>query len=112
MAEDVDPPSLAGRVALVTGGASGIGAATVELLSKRGARVIAADIRDAEVVADLADPEGRASLVRQVGALCPQGLDLVVACAGLSRTAAEPIVSVNYFGAVETLEGLRPLLAR
>lgn len=35
---------LAGRVALVTGGGSGIGAATVELLRARGATVIAADL--------------------------------------------------------------------
>ncbi|MGH9085554.1 MAG: SDR family NAD(P)-dependent oxidoreductase [Acidimicrobiales bacterium] len=37
--------SLAGRVALVTGGASGIGAATVALLRERGATVVAADIQ-------------------------------------------------------------------
>ncbi len=36
---------LSGRVALVTGGASGIGAATVELLRSRGATVVAADLR-------------------------------------------------------------------
>lgn len=35
---------LVGRVALVTGGASGIGAATVELLRARGAMVVAADL--------------------------------------------------------------------
>jgi NAD(P)-dependent dehydrogenase (short-subunit alcohol dehydrogenase family) len=99
-------------VALVTGGDSGIGAATVELLTKLGARVIAADIRDAELIADLGNGEGRARLLRQAAALAPEGLDLVVTCAGLSRTDPEPIVSVNYFGAVETLHGLRGLLAR
>jgi NAD(P)-dependent dehydrogenase (short-subunit alcohol dehydrogenase family) len=36
---------LEGRVALVTGGASGIGAATVDLLRARGAHVVAADIQ-------------------------------------------------------------------
>lgn len=36
---------LSGRVALVTGGASGIGAATVALLRARGAVVVAADLR-------------------------------------------------------------------
>lgn len=41
---------LAGRVALVTGGASGIGAATVELLRSRAATVVAADLRAGEGV--------------------------------------------------------------
>ncbi len=36
---------LRGRVGLVTGGASGIGAATVELLRSRGVTVVAADLR-------------------------------------------------------------------
>lgn len=39
------PASMAGRVALVTGGASGIGAATVDLLRAAGATVVAADLR-------------------------------------------------------------------
>ncbi|MBL8708510.1 MAG: SDR family NAD(P)-dependent oxidoreductase, partial [Rhodospirillaceae bacterium] len=36
---------LAGKVALVTGAAAGIGAATADLLVERGARVIRADLR-------------------------------------------------------------------
>jgi 3(or 17)beta-hydroxysteroid dehydrogenase len=39
---------LSGQVAIVTGGASGIGAATVALLADAGAQVIAADIQDAK----------------------------------------------------------------
>ena len=39
---------LQGKVALVTGGGSGIGAATVDLLRARGATVIAADVRPGE----------------------------------------------------------------
>jgi len=38
---------LSGQVAIVTGGASGIGAATVALLAKAGAAVISADIQPA-----------------------------------------------------------------
>jgi NAD(P)-dependent dehydrogenase (short-subunit alcohol dehydrogenase family) len=37
---------LAGKVAIVTGGASGIGRATVELFAREGARVVLADIQD------------------------------------------------------------------
>jgi NAD(P)-dependent dehydrogenase (short-subunit alcohol dehydrogenase family) len=44
---------LAGRVALVTGGASGIGAATVALLRGRGATVVAADLQPGDGVEPL-----------------------------------------------------------
>ena len=37
--------SLQDRVIIVTGGASGIGRATVELCAQRGARVVLADLR-------------------------------------------------------------------
>lgn len=37
---------LDGKVAIVTGGASGIGEATVRLLRSQGARVLAADVQD------------------------------------------------------------------
>ena len=49
-AEHLRQSDLAGRVALVTGGASGIGAATVELLRACGATVVAADLRSGEGV--------------------------------------------------------------
>lgn len=48
------PKSLAGRVALVTGGAGGIGSATAERLLQEGACVLLADI-DAEALASTAD---------------------------------------------------------
>ena len=46
------PQRLEGRVAIVTGGARGIGAAYALALAKEGARVCAADVLDAKPVAD------------------------------------------------------------
>jgi NAD(P)-dependent dehydrogenase (short-subunit alcohol dehydrogenase family) len=66
--------TLDGRVALVTGGASGIGLATVRRLKGEGARVAAVDIAeprgddpsDLHVVADVADPGAWPGIVERV----------------------------------------------
>jgi NAD(P)-dependent dehydrogenase (short-subunit alcohol dehydrogenase family) len=97
----------AGRTYVVTGSASGIGAATAALLCERGATVIGCDIDDAEIRADLSTSEGRRSLVDQVAAY--GRVDAVLAVAGGGRTG---MLETNYFGAVATLQGLRPLLAQ
>ncbi len=99
------------RTYVVTGSASGIGNATMNLLTSQGARVIGVDIRDADVTADLSTPTGRAAMIDEVTKASGGTLNGVIACAGLLGT--EPVVvAVNYFGAVATLEGLRPLLAK
>lgn len=101
------------RTAVVTGSASGIGRATRDRLERDGWEVVGVDLRDAEVLADLATPGGRAAMVAAVTELSGGTLDGLVACAGVSgRTnPAELVVRLDYFGAVATLEGLRPLLA-
>jgi NAD(P)-dependent dehydrogenase (short-subunit alcohol dehydrogenase family) len=95
---------------VVTGSAGGIGAATRARLEAGGHRVIGVDLRDAEVVADLATAEGREAMVEAVTAASDGALDGVVAAAGIRADDGAPIVSINHFGAVATLEGLRPLL--
>ncbi|WP_227998672.1 SDR family oxidoreductase [Nocardia australiensis] len=98
---------VARRTYVVTGSASGIGAATTKILRERGAEVIACDLGDADIQADLSTPEGRQSLVDQV---TERGhIDAVLAIAGGGKTG---LIETNYFGAVSTLEGLRPLLAQ
>jgi rhamnulose-1-phosphate aldolase/alcohol dehydrogenase len=93
------PKRHAGRVALITGGASGIGRAIAEQLAADGASVMIADL-DADASAEAAAAIGNADVVRSVGAdvceadditaavdatvLAFGGLDLVVNNAGLS----------------------------
>ncbi|WP_069167544.1 SDR family oxidoreductase [Nocardia altamirensis] len=97
----------AGRTYVITGSASGIGAATAALLRERGAKVIGCDLDDADITADLSTAAGRQSLIDQVTAHGP--IDAVLAIAGGGRTG---LLETNYFGAVATLHGLRPLLAQ
>ncbi|ABB08491.1 SDR family oxidoreductase [Burkholderia lata] len=99
------------RLYVITGSASGIGRETKQLLESHGHRVIGADIRDADVIADLATPEGRTALVEQVTKLSGGTIDAVLAVAGVDL-AGPATVAINYYGAIATLEGLRPLLLR
>ena len=97
----------------ITGSASGIGKATRERLESDGHRVIGIDLRDAEVLADLSTPDGRAAMVEGVTRESGGVLDGLLAGAGISGryNDSAPVVRLNYFGAVATLAGLRPLLA-
>jgi NAD(P)-dependent dehydrogenase (short-subunit alcohol dehydrogenase family) len=97
------------RTYVITGSASGIGAATQELLQARGHHVIGADLHDADVLADLATEQGRGHLVDEVKRLSGGTIDAVLAVAGVD-IAGPPTIAINYSGAVATLVGLRPLL--
>lgn len=99
------------RTYLVTGAASGIGKATAELLRARGERVIGADLRDTDIIADLGTAEGRAHLAAETERLSGGALDGIIAVAGLPMPSPAT-VSVNYFGMVATFEALRALLAQ
>jgi len=102
------------RTVVVTGSASGMGAATKARLEAAGDRVIGVDINGADVVADLGTAEGRQAAIDGVGALT-DSLDGLVTWAGLPGLTERPgslLASVNYFGSIALLEGLRPLLAK
>jgi NAD(P)-dependent dehydrogenase (short-subunit alcohol dehydrogenase family) len=96
------------RTILVTGAASGIGAAAVTALRGQGADVITGDAVAGDVPADLATSEGRRALVAGVRDRAGR-LDAVLCCAGVRRGGADTI-SVNYFGAVGVLVELRDQL--
>ncbi|MDF3337156.1 SDR family oxidoreductase [Mycolicibacterium septicum] len=99
---------------VLTGSASGLGAATKKRLESDGHRVIGVDLRDADVNVDLSTPDGRAVAIAKVTELADGGIDGFVPFAGLAAATGRPahlLIAVNYFAAVELLEGLRPLLA-
>lgn len=101
------PPrgELAGRIALVTGGASGIGRAAARLLAARGAHVVVADLnaegaqevaeeivaahglrRAIAVAVDVSHEAAVEEMVRRA-VLAYGGLDILVASAGLATSA-------------------------
>ncbi|MTD13444.1 SDR family oxidoreductase [Nakamurella sp. YIM 132087] len=98
------------RTVVVTGSASGIGAAVAAAHTAAGDTVIGIDLKDADLCVDLSTPEGRSAAVNGVTGRT-DAIDVVVACAGIS--APIPLtLRINYFGTVALLDGLRPLLAR
>jgi NAD(P)-dependent dehydrogenase (short-subunit alcohol dehydrogenase family) len=89
-----------GRVALVTGGASGIGAAVVERLAAGGARAAVLDLDVAGVPAGVLAIEADVSRSSDVDAAVARverelgGLDVLVCCAGVSGRSL-PTVEVD-----------------
>ena len=98
----------------ITGSAGGMGVATRALLESQGHRVIGVDVRDAEIIADVSNPDGRMAMVAGVIKECDGVLDGLVAAAGISSngTNEELVMSINFFGAVAALTGLRACLAK
>ena len=124
---------LSGRVALVTGGASGIGLATARRLAAAGARVAIADA-DGRRLAGLRSRFGRANLyevdvadpaaVRNMIADLDRRLrriDVLVLAAGVCRDAVlwkmtdeqwDRVISVDLSGAAHVLRAAAPVLRR
>ncbi len=99
---------------VISGSASGMGAATTHLLRAAGHDVIGIDLRDAEVVADLSTADGRRDATSHIAALSGGRLDGAALFAGVGGATGRPaslLVSLNYFGSVELFEALRPMLA-
>jgi NAD(P)-dependent dehydrogenase (short-subunit alcohol dehydrogenase family) len=99
---------------VVTGSESGIGRAVADLVRASGRPVIGIDrTASADVVADLATPAGRAAAVAAVTERTARVTGLVPAAGlgGFTGRDSGLVVSVNYFGAIALVEGLRPALA-
>jgi NAD(P)-dependent dehydrogenase (short-subunit alcohol dehydrogenase family) len=101
------------RTIVITGSGSGLGAAVRARLERDGHRVVGIDLQDQEITADLATATGRSAAMNAVLELTEGTIDGLVVCAGLGPHVQPRslIVSVNYYGAIEVLDGLRPALA-
>lgn len=92
---------------VLTGGATGIGAAIKEKLRAQGHRVVVIDLKEGDYPADLGDPEIRSSVVSRVAAEVPE-IDGLITCAGVASQFPNTgkILAINYFGTTEVIEGL------
>ena len=119
----------ADKVALVTGGVSGIGGAVSRAFLGAGAQVIAAGFTEAEIAAAKADPvlskativaldvTDKAAVDKLIGGL--QRLDFVVNCAGIIMRDKEhepesfdQVLDVHVSGSMRVSTAARPLLKK
>lgn len=98
----------------ITGGSSGIGAKTVEILKAQGHEVINIDLRDGDITVNLATAEGRDTAIQKLHEMCPDGLDGMICNAGVAGTCGNLalIISLNYFGTIRLAKGVFDLLEK
>ncbi len=96
----------------ITGGSSGIGAATKELLKQQGHQVINIDLKDGDICVNLATPEGRQQAIDTLHQMAPEGLDGLICNAGVSGSGGNYplLISLNYFGTIRLARGVYDLL--
>ena len=98
---------------VITGGTTGIGAATRSLLLESGHEVFNIDYKGGDFQADLSDPAGVSSAIEAVFSRYPDGIDGLISNAGVGPTATpEKIFALNFYAGIEIAEGLRPLLKK
>lgn len=113
---------LSDKVAIVTGAASGIGIATVELFRREGATVVGADVSaGADVRCDAGSEEDVRRLIEEIAAK-HGGLDIMFANAGISggwtniseQSAADwaEILRVNLIGPFLAIKYAAPVMAK
>jgi NAD(P)-dependent dehydrogenase (short-subunit alcohol dehydrogenase family) len=116
------------RTVLVTGGSSGLGAAVVELLSRRGDDVVVLDLQPLDedvdarwVEVDLADGRAAEAAVDSARELFGRPIDVVVAAAGIDACGPlaevpgplwERVIAVNLLGPAAVVRAAWPDLAR
>jgi NAD(P)-dependent dehydrogenase (short-subunit alcohol dehydrogenase family) len=98
---------------VITGGASGIGAAIAKQLQSEGNRIVTVDIKEADILADLSTAEGRQGAIEAIREATADGIKGLVTSAGLGSHVPDNglITRVNYAGTVDLIEGLREHLA-
>ena len=125
------PSVLDGKVAVVTGASSGIGAASARLFAREGASVVVADIQDelGEQVVESIAADGRAAVYRHLDVVDEQswtnlleelgGLHVLVNCAGVTvrsglldmeMTDWDRILAVDLLGPVLGMRACAPVM--
>jgi NAD(P)-dependent dehydrogenase (short-subunit alcohol dehydrogenase family) len=101
------------RTVVVTGSASGIGAAVRARVEAQGDRVVGVDLHHAEVCEDLSAVAGRTRAIDGVLDRTDGRIDGLAVFAGVGPYLDPTLQArVNYFATIATIEGLRPALVR